>query len=495
MNKNQERFRELLNGADSEVIRKGLETSSMGAQDAESRARNWDKVFSNLDEIVEDRMYAHQGAGSPGYSSTGLHGIEFFDATVAAMIKSYSGIFSVERAMDQPNASLPYMNLYGVKTGNLITPNIGVSATFKEGDGFMSQEVVIPALSATASFTIATTGSTAGITNLDKLPIVPGSVKITYQEAGSAAMTIVDNGSGALLAAAGFLDAGAVTYALDNNPSLPTITFTVNTIMVAAVTLKIELVYDTPKELNERIKPELEYYNASTNPIIVPYEINQVANLSAKKALGIDMRALTLGQITDEYTKLINKKTVTQVVRSAKTADEAVIDLQAFTIATSDYRTHLESFMAQLKAVDTAMAKKTEKGVNVSAYLVSLELGNLFQQLEMITTKWVPNKDISYVDDVIGYYNGIPVVRTKWIAEVNGGVAQGYAIHKTKEGQLAPLMRGIFLPLTNMDEVGSFDNPLLKSGGIFSYEGVSMLTQDLTIGFQVKFGTGTTLGQ
>ena len=64
MTTNQERFRELLNGADGEVIRKGLETSSMGAEDAESRARNWDKVFSNLDEIVEDRTYSHQGAGS-----------------------------------------------------------------------------------------------------------------------------------------------------------------------------------------------------------------------------------------------------------------------------------------------------------------------------------------------------------------------------------------------------------------------------------------------
>lgn len=44
-----------------------------------------------------------------------------------------------------------------------------------------------------------------------------------------------------------------------------------------------------------------------------------------------------------------------------------------------------------------------------------------------------------------------------------------------------------------MDEVGSFDNPLLKSGGIFSYEGVNMLTQDLTIGFQVTPGTGTSI--
>lgn len=485
MNTNQERFRSLLNGTEGEVIRKGLETSSMSAMDAENRARNWDKVFSNLDEIVEDRTYA---GGSPGYSSTGLHGIEFFDATVAAMIKSYSGIFSVERSMDQPNASLPYMNLYGVKTGNLITPNIGVSTTFDEADGYVSKTSGAAADLATTATEFSTTGS--GVFKLEKTPVVPGSLKIVIRE-GANTYTVTDNGAGELIASSGVLAAGTVAYGLTDND--PVISFQAGSKIGTSVsTFSVEYVQDSPKEQIERIKPELEYYSAITSPVIVPYEINQVANLSAKKALGIDMRNLTLTQITDEYTKVINKKTVNRVEASAKTKDEATVDLSSFTIATSDYRTFLESFMAQLRGVDTAMAKKTEKGVNVSAFLVSLDLGDIFQQLDMITSKWVPNKDLSYVDDVIGYYNGIPVVRSKWVAN-SGENLQGYAIHKTKEGQLAPLMRGIFLPLTNMDEVGSFDNPLLKSGGIFSYEGVSMLTQDLTIGFQVKTGTGTLL--
>lgn len=486
--KNQEMFRELINSEDGAIIRKGLETSSMGVDDAESRARNWDKVFSNLDEIVEDRVYS-TGAGSPGYSGNSLHGIEFFNATVGAMIKSYSGIFSIERAMDQPNASLPYMNLYGVKTGNLITPNIGVSNTFTEADGYVSQTAVING----TDIVIDVTGTTAGFNNIDALPIVPSSVKISVTE-GTTVHSIMDNGSGAMYATPGLLTDGTVVYGLNTQVPAPSINLTFATALVDA-TVKVEFVHDTPKVINERIKPELEYFRATTAPIIVPYEVNQVANLSAKKSLGIDMRRLTLTQITDEYTKLINLKTVRAVEQSAKSKNEAVIDLSAYSIATSTYRTNLESFMAQLKAVDTAMAKKTEKGVNVSAYLVSLSLGNLFQQLDLITSKWTPNKSISFVDDIIGYYDGIPVVRTKHIADVGANIAQGYAIHKTKEGQLAPLMRGIFLPLTNMDEVGSFDNPLLKSGGIFSFEGVSMLTQDLTIGFQVKFGEGTTLGQ
>lgn len=486
MTTNQSMFRSLLNGEDGSLIRKGLETSSSSEIDAESRARVWDATFSNLDEIVEDRTYA---AGSPGYSSNGLHGIEFFDATVAAMIKSYAGIFSVEKAMEQPNASLPYFNTYGVKTGELITPNLGTSKTLTESDGYIRETVTKAAVAGATTIAITTVGSDD--IDIEKIPVVPGSVRITLTDEAGASTVVTDDGAGALIAAPGILSAGTVDYGL--NDDIPSINFVSShasgTENLAVV---LEFVQDQPKTLNEKIKGELEYYTAKTAPIIVPYEVNQVANLSAKKALGINMRQMTLDQVTDEYTKIVNKKVVDQVALSANTKNEVVLDLSNYTVATSDFRTYLESFMAQLKMVDTAMAKKTEKAVKITAYLVSLNLGDVFQQLDFVTSKWVVNKDISYVDDVVGYYNEIPVVRSKWVTDT-GSNFQGYAIHKTKEGHLAPLMRGIFLPLTNMDEVGSFNNPLLKSGGIFSYEGVSRLTNDLTIGFQVKPGVGTVI--
>jgi hypothetical protein len=486
MTTNQSMFRSLLNGEDGSLIRKGLETSSSSEQDAESRAKVWDATFSNLDEIIEDRTYA---AGSPGYSANGLHGIEFFDATVAAMIKSYAGIFSVEKAMDQPNASLPYFNTYGVKTGDLITPNLGTSRTLTESDGYIREASQVTKVNMADPVIVNTVGD--GEYTTDKIPVVPGSVRITLTY-DATTVVITDDGAGALIAAPGVLSAGTVNYGLADN--LPIISFVSASAAAAtsATDVVIEFVQDQPKELNEKIKGELQYYTAKTAPIIVPYEVNQVANLSAKKALGINMRQMTLDQVTDEYTKIVNKKVVDQIALSATTKNEVTLDLSSYTVATSDFRTYLESFMAQLKMVDTAMAKKTEKAVKITAFLVSLNLGDVFQQLDFVTSKWVVNKEISYVDDVVGYYNEIPVVRSKWVTDT-GAYFQGYAIHKTKEGHLAPLMRGIFLPLTNMDEVGSFNNPLLKSGGIFSYEGVSRLTNDLTIGFQVKPGVGTVI--
>jgi hypothetical protein len=492
MTTNQSLFRSLLNGEDGAEIRKGLETSSASEIDAEARARAWDATFSNLDEIIEDRNYSSGGAavaGAPGYSSLGLHGIEFFDATVAAMIKSYAGIFSVEKTMEQPNASLPYFNTYGVKTGNLITPNLGTSQTLTEADGYINESFTV----AQANAGNAVIGNTAGsgAFNLESIPVVPGSVKITLTYDG-ASVVLSDDGAGNLMASAGILSAGTVNYGLaDNTPIISFVSPTAGS-ATSDTDVSIEFVQDQPQELNESIKGELEYYTAKTAPIIVPYQVNQVANLSAKKALGINMRQMTLDQVTDEYTKIVNKKVVDQITLSANAKNESVLDLSNYTVATSDFRTYLESFMAQLKMVDTAMAKKTEKAVKITAYLVSLNLGDIFSQLDFVTSKWVPNKDMSYVDDIVGYYNEIPVVRSKYVTD-SGPIFQGFAVHKTKEGHLAPLMRGIFLPLTNMDEVGSFNNPLLKQGGIFSYEGVSRLTNDLTIGFQVKPGVGTVI--
>lgn len=493
---NQKKFRELLNSEDGMIIRKGLETSSVSSIDAEARAKAWDATFANLDEIVEDRNYAGQ-VGSPGYSSLGLHGIEFFDATVAAVIRSYAGIFCIENTMSQPNASLPYYNSYGVKTGEVITPNLGVSRTLEESDGYIRLTSTVAALD--AGNPIA--GSVGGaVFNLEGIPMVPGSLTITLVNATDASVmeVINDNGTGSLIAGPGVLSAGSVTYQGTNVNDLGAgVAFTLTSPWAAALTTDVnvivEYVQDQPKQLNEVLKGEVEYYSATTEPIIVPYQVNQVTNIAAKKALGINMRQLTLDAVTDEYTKLINKKVVKQLALSAPVNNEVTLDLSNYTVATSDYRTYLESFVSQLRMVDTALARKTEKAPKVTAFLVSLDLGDIFNQLDMITSKWVPNKEISYVDDIVGYYDGIPVVRSKWVTNPGTGEFQGYAIHKTKEGHLAPLMRGMFLPLTTMDEVGSFDNPLLKTGGIFSYEGVSKLTNDLTVGFTVKPGVGTTI--
>lgn len=173
--------------------------------------------------------------------------------------------------MSQPNASLPYFNTYGVKTGDLISPNLGVSKTLSESDGYIREELDIAKADFAAAVVADTTG-TAAFT-VAKIPAVPGSIRITLDIDGDKKV-ITDNGSGGLIAEPGVLSAGSVDYAGDDN--LVSISFTsplAAAATAASVVTVIEFVQDQPKELNEMIKGELEYYVAKTAPIIVPLKL------------------------------------------------------------------------------------------------------------------------------------------------------------------------------------------------------------------------------
>jgi hypothetical protein len=98
---------------------------------------------------------------------------------------------------------------------------------------------------------------------------------------------------------------------------------------------------------------------------------------------------------------------------------------------------------------------------------------------------FVPNKESGYIEDLIGYYNGIPVIKSYRV-----GDTEGYAIHKTSDGLMAPMARGIFLPVNDLPEVGNFNNPTQSASGIFSYEGVKFLTSELVQKFEVTLPEG-----
>lgn len=70
--------------------------------------------------------------------------------------------------------------------------------------------------------------------------------------------------------------------------------------------------------------------------------------------------------------------------------------------------------------------------------------------------------------------DGIPVLRTTDIAS-----SDVYAIHKTPDGQMAPLVRGIYLPLTDTPSIGNYNNPTQISSGIYYQEGIKSLAPEL----------------
>jgi hypothetical protein len=107
-------------------------------------------------------------------------------------------------------------------------------------------------------------------------------------------------------------------------------------------------------------------------------------------------------------------------------------------------------------------------------------MGNWFRKL-VTTGNFVDNNNTSYINDLLGYYKGVPVLR-----HLDIDSKTGYAIHKTADGQLAPVMRGIYLPLTNSPLIGNYNNPTQFAQGIYYQEVNQSIIPELDMKFTIN---------
>ena len=151
-----------------------------------------------------------------------------------------------------------------------------------------------------------------------------------------------------------------------------------------------------------------------------------------------------------------------------------------------DYRSRIDLFDSYLINVESALATKAVKGVTTTAYLAGNAAANQFQKGGMIG-KWEKNTKMTYINDLLGWYNGIPVLRS---TDVNEAAGEGtfYAIHKTADGQMAPLARGIYMPLTDTPTIGNYANPTQMAAGIYYQEGTRYMAPELVQKVTFKLG-------
>jgi hypothetical protein len=153
-----------------------------------------------------------------------------------------------------------------------------------------------------------------------------------------------------------------------------------------------------------------------------------------------------------------------------------------------DYRSRVDLFDAYLVNVESALATKAVKGVTTTAYVAGNAAANQFQK-GIMNGRWKRNDKTTYINDLLGWYNGIPVLRSTDIVEDaanNEGVF--YAIHKTADGQMAPLARGIYMPLTDTPTVGNYNNPSQMAAGIYYQEGTRIMAPELIQKVSFKMG-------
>ena len=430
-----------LNYMQTPAMMEALINSSVSAEDANLRSREYAKMFSRNDDMKE--MAGAFGNSSlsqkmfSGYSETPLLSTQYFNASVASYVSSFAGFMSVERDFDQPNGLFYWFDVLGVTDYRKVIPNLGPD-NYQDINTMGGFEFSVNPTSSTAY--------SAGTINY-----VNGKVEFT------------------------------LVTALAGDSVSESITITGK-----------EDVTGTPSNANgasnahandKRFMAKMQQLGLQTVPDMLMAEYN-IASLGAmKKATGADMATFLFTKLRELYTKSINYKLVSTLVEGYQGNTMTDLDLSTATMQNTfyDYRSRIDMFDAYLVNVETALAKKAVKGCDVTAYVAGPNACNQFQK-GSVTGKWDRNTKMSYINDLLGWYNGIPVLRSTDIEETpDGGVQTGtfYAIHKTHDGQMAPLARGIYMPLTDTPTIGNYNNPTQMASGIYYQEGTKYMAQEL----------------
>lgn len=446
-----------------------LRKSSVSDADAMMRQNVYSKLYQQYNEMKE----AYKAFS--GMTEVPLLGNQHFNASMASYVRSIAGFFSIERVMDQATALLWFNDLLGVTDNRIVLPNVGKEDLNGINARFSTQ----------ANF-VAGTDEYAISTN--KL-LIPGTVEMQFIMSDGRKITIKDDAHGNLLAPAGVLDANAGDVP-SINYSTGVITFTVNSNFSFTADDKYAIIgYEDVAgdpafgQLtgpgNNRFKVDVKYILCESEPDLLVAESNLMAMAAANKAIGVNLQDVAGAKLVELYTKLINGKQAKCIYDSFRGNFQA-IPMTSYKAMFTDFNSQLDAFQADLVDVDTALAKQSTKAVKATAYLVGEEMGNQFRKLRA-TGLWQDNVDSTYINDLLGYYNGIPVVR-----HIDVPSKQGFACHKTADGQLAPNIRGIFLPLTNTPLVGNYSNPTQFANGVYYQESNKSIVPELIMGFELK---------
>jgi hypothetical protein len=463
MANNVNEMRLFSNRANDKMWNKVLRDGSNSAKTAALRKDTYQKVFSRYNELKNAaKMFS-------GYNEFPLLSNQYFNATMASYVRSFAGFLTIERDMDQPTALLYYMDLLGVTNNRIVLPNIGkenlnnINARFTTSANFGSQ----------AAQTI-TTGK----------KLIPGSIVLTIIPNGevSKAIEIKDDRNGNLLAPAGVLSKGEVNY---NAAGKIEFTWTPKTGEVLADSKYSIIAYEdvagTPEwngtaPGNNRFKLDMQNITVTSEPDMLVAESNLMAMASMQKAIGVNPQDIAGTKLTELYTKLINQKLVHCIMDSY---EGNVVELDPEISKFTEFKSRLDCLATQLVDIDAALAKKSVKGIFATAYLVGENVASAFRKLKAIGN-FVDNTESTYINDLVGHLNGIPVLRH---TDIDPNV--GYAIHKTSDGQLAPVMRGIYLPLTNTPSIGNYQNPTQVAQGIYYQEANQPIVPELVQKFQL----------
>ena len=441
---------------DNAEFQRGLKLSTLGNENAQAQRLDVYKgAMGNLDTlrdiVAKLKMFDANIDPLNAVENTApsAMGVALAEATLKAQINSIVGYVAIERSMSQMTQMLVYRDVI-TKRGASVMPMIGPdNPRGRAGQKYQGSVVA------------GNTNITIELGN----KIVGGQVSISLK-LGDKTYPMMDDRKGNLLAPGGVINSGKVNY---ETGSIEIVLTT-----AAPADSAIEICYVLDKTVGQdgnRTTIKQGYFEIKAKINKFEFEADLITAMISQKTVGGDIVADLQQSVMDEQILSINDQLV-DTLRRNYTGTTMSIDLSAFSIQGGFFDSMMKVFNAGLASVDNAIAERCYKAVNANAYIIGNGLATLFQSLED-AQGWVPN-NTGYVNGVIGFYKGRAVIRHLHLDKF-----EGYAVHKTPNGQLAPLGYGILLPVTNLPLVGNFANTNEVASGIYSVDGTNTVAMDL----------------
>lgn len=475
--------KEYLDAMSSPAVLDALRCTSVSNEDAERRATEYAKMFSRNDEMKEDNAIFQQKAFS-GYSETPLLATQYFNASVASYLSSFAGFMSIERDFDQPNGIFYWFDVLGVTDLRTVVPNLGP-------DNYQDVQSL-----GGFTFEVQPEASKTDYMALTGRKILAGTLRVKV-ETNSAKYELIDNAQGKFMSVPGTITDGSINY-LNGKIDVsfdPAISADITKITVVGKedttgTPSNTIGASNAHQFDNRFIAKMQQLALNTVPDKLVAEYNIAALGALKKSTNTDMATFLFTKLREIYTKAINFKLISTLEEGYQGTIQSDLDLSNTSTGLSsrfyDYRSRVDLFDSYMINVESYLATKAVKGVTVTAYVAGNQACNTFQKGSLIG-KFERNTKMTYINDLLGWYDGIPVLRSTDIQEAPGE-GTFYAIHKTPDGQMAPLARGIYMPLTDTPTVGNYNNPTQMAAGIYYQEGIKYLAQELVQKITFKIG-------
>lgn len=440
----------------NEAIASILRTSSISEKDFAARTNVYRKAYANMDEVsgLNDsvrRMFANEG-----YGAADLQGTTQFDASILANVKSFAGFLAAERALSQPNDYVSFLDVIGVYTDKVVEPNLGPT----DYDGIKDRLDIAGTAKADTEVALGNTTK-----------ILPKTVAIEFNE-GTAAWTITDDGKGNLLAPAGKLAGGTVDYATGEIKFTPAVGGTYSGYAV------LDSIAQTTVEDDSVLTFRQAGTLMRTTPHLLMSRVNLATAAAMGKSLGVDPMAYMAEQLQIAYVHLLNKRLVKETVAVAA-GNEPFTEIDFTSQAYDTYVSYADWFTAQFTDLDYALADQSYKGVKATAYLVAPDVAATMTKTE-IRGNFKRDESYEYINDLVGYFRGVPVLQ-----HVDLPAGTGYAIFKKDGGEVAPIIRGIYLPITDTPSVGNYNNTTQIADGLYYQDAVKGIFPQLVKKFTV----------